>query len=369
MYFDNAASSKISPAVINNIENIVNNYSNPSSFHDKGRELRAVIDETRDIIADLLKIKSENVFFTSSATIANYISINSAVKLNKTDRRHIITSDFEHDSIKKNLIFLENKGYKITRIKPVKGLIRSEDIINSINDDTFLIAIMRVNNETGSINDIYGLKDILREKDIKFISDCVQAFYKVETDINKLGIDYYIFSPHKIGSLKGIGVLISKKENLTPLYLGGNQERGIFSGTENTTGIIALNYVLKDLKHRDLTIVKKIKTIFRDFILKFGGNIIEANHTSDYILSASFNDIPPQVLSNIASDNGLYISFGSACHSKSKDISNSFIYCSKDLLTAKNAFRISFSPYNTIEEANRAVKVLENGVNYIRGIL
>ncbi len=366
MYFDNAASSIVSKSVRENMEEIISEFANPTSSHRLGIDIRNKIDTIRKKIIDISGDNSSNVIFTSGASESNYQVIKSVTEKYWNKKKHIITSDYEHDSVKNHFKFLEENGFEITYLKPVDSRIRKEDILSAIKPNTILISIIHVNNEIGIINDI-DLSEI-KDKGIIYHTDIAQSFGKLHIDMKKKGVDLITFSGHKFGALKGIGGIVGNTKLIKPIFHGGSQEYGLRPGTQNTSGILSVGLSLDDINESDFEKVKKLKDKFIYELTKIGAIFIDNKDTSPYILPVAFKGIPSEVLSNYCSNNGLFLSYGSACNSEKSKLSNSFKYAF-GTENAPYVIRLSFSPQNTLEEADKAIEIIISGVEYIRSLI
>ncbi len=366
MYFDNAATTPISKNVKENMDTIFSNFANPTSSHKAGIDVRNRLDDIREKIVDIAGNRSSSVIFTSGASESNYQVIKSITEKHIGKKKHIITSDYEHDSVKKHFKDLEKQGMEITYLKPVNSVILKKDIIQAIKENTILISIIHVNNEIGAINSL-DLSDI-ENKEIVYHADCAQSFGKINIDMKKNGIDIITFSGHKFGALKGVGGIIGNKRLIKPIFYGGEQEYSLRAGTQNTPGILSVGLSIDSIYKHGFEKVKTINEKFRYELGKIGGIFLKENITSPYILAVSFEGVPSEILSNFCSNKGLYVSYGSACNSEKNNISNSFKYGFGEELSPY-VVRISFSPQNTMEEAEKAISIIKSGVEYIRRLI
>jgi cysteine desulfurase len=239
IYLDNAASTPVHEKVIEEmIPYLREQYGNPSSIHRHGRVANMAIQNARKQIAALINAQSSEILLTSGGTESNNTAIYGIASQSKG--KHIITSSIEHDAILEPCKCLEKKGYVISFLPVDKhGFIDPEDLKKEISNDTCLITIMYANNEVGTIQPIEKISQIAREKNIIFHTDAVQAIGKIPIDVKELGIDLLSISSHKINGPKGVGALYIKKGvKMSPLILGGGQENGLRSGTENVASIV-----------------------------------------------------------------------------------------------------------------------------------
>ncbi len=372
IYLDNAATTKPSKNVIEAFLKSCDEYwANPSSLHKFGEEVFFELKNSRDNIKKLLNIKNGEIFFTSSATE----SINLFFKgfLKKGD--HIIISDYEHAAVYESARNFENEGGEVTYIKSENGAINPEPVINEIKDNTKLVAVMFVNNEIGAINPIKEICKQVKTKNskIKFFVDGVQAVGKLKVDIDDLGCDAFVISPHKFHGLKGTGILYVKDDNIKPQILGGGQEQGLRSGTENVGGIFASEVAIRDaVNNLDENIVKfkLLKERFLNNMSGFKGFKVNSPLNSvNNILNISFERVKAEVLVHMLEEYEIYVNTSSACskngHKKSRTLTSIGLNDSE----MKGAIRISFSDYNTVEEIDIATEKIKECVDRLRLIL
>ncbi|MBU5455421.1 cysteine desulfurase family protein [Caproiciproducens sp. MSJ-32] len=380
VYLDNCATTKPREEVIEEMLHVLREeYGNPSSLHRKGFNAEKKIEEVRENIGRFLNVSSDEIYFTSGGTESNNLAIQSIIDKCHKKGKHIITSKIEHPSVLNVLEYYEQKGYEITYLDvDSNGLISLEQFRDSIRDDTILVCIMLVNNEVGSIQPIDKIKDILRKEKSKALLhvDGIQAFGKVPVNIKGWGIDTFSFSGHKIYGPKGIGGLfVDKKIKLNPIIFGGNQERGLRSGTENVPGIVGLGKAVEIIEKNYEKEREKVKRIKNYFIKRLRENIelIKINSPmsekcSPYILNVSFKYVKGEVLLHYLEDKEIYVSTGSACSSKGTEKSHVLKAMGLSSLDIDGAIRFCFSYENTIEDIDYTVDVLKNSVEEIRQI-
>lgn len=380
VYLDNCSTTKPREEVIEEmVFALREEYGNPSSLHRLGFNAEKKIESVRENISNFLKVNKDEIYFTSGGTEANNIAVQSIINKYGKMGQHIITTEIEHPSILNIMKNYQDKGYDITYLKvDNKSLISLDELRDSIREDTILVSIMQVNNEIGSIQPTWEIKNILKEKKSKALIhiDGVQAFGKIPFNLKGWGIDTFSFSGHKIHGPKGIGGLyINKELKLNPIVFGGNQESGLRSGTENVPGILGLGKAVEIMeKHfnEDRRKVKEIKSYFIDRLNEeieyIHFNSPFDNDSSPYILNVSFEYIRGEVLLHYLEDKGIYVSTSSACSSKGTDKSHVLLALGLSNLALEGAIRFCFSYENTREEIDYVIKILKDSIEEIRQI-
>lgn len=373
IYFDNNATTKCDEKVLNvMLPYLKENYGNPSSIYSFGKEIKDKITDARINIAKLLNADENEIIFTSCASESNVSAIMSAV--NNTNRKHIITTKVEHASIMETMKYLETKGYKITYLSvDKKGRIDLKELIRSITEDTFLIAIMMANNELGNIYPIKKIGEIAKENNILFHCDAVQAVGKIKIDVKDMNIDTLSLSGHKIYAPKGIGVLYVKKGIDFKSLIFGHQEKNRRGGTENVPYIIALgkaaqmitedNYEInRKLKYLRDKLENDIKNRIEDVII-YGDTENRLSNTSNI----AFKDVNGEELLLVLEASNIFISTGSACNSEIAEPSHVLVACNANL-NDYSPIRISLGKDNTEEEIDIFVNRLAKAVEMLRKI-
>lgn len=364
IYFDNASTTRVEPEVIEKINQEIESYANPSSQHNKGKEVREKIENARKKIARSIGAEDEEIIFTSGGTEAINLAIKGLAKANP-EKRHIITSSIEHPAVIECCKTLEKDNYKIDYIKTDKeGIVDTEEIRKKINKDTLLVSIMHVNNEIGTIQPIEEIAEICKKKKTYFHTDCVQSYDKIPIDVSRTKIDLLNASGHKIGALKGIGfIYIKLGTKIKPIIDGGGQEFQIRSGTENTTGILSLEKALDT--ERDKTRVKKIRDYIQDELEKTTDAKTNGSKEKRIynILNISFYGIEGESLMLLLEKENIFLSTGSACSSSRLEKSHVLDSIGVQDLYIHGSIRISLSHQNTIEEAKYAIEKIKESVN------
>ena len=371
VYLDNAATTKMSNKVIAEMtKSFSENYGNPSSVHTLGQCAKSAVERTRHIIAQNLKVETTEIVFTSGGAEGNNLAIRGFLKANKDKGKHIITSKIEHSTILKTFEQLENEGYEVSYISvDENGVVNIEELKQELREDTALVSIIFVNNETGVIQSIKEIGEILAERNIFFHTDAVQAIGKLKILPKELKIGALTATAHKFYGPKGAGfVFIDKKYSLEKEIWGGSQERNRRAGTENVHGILGLGVALEEVYENLEEISEKedklhnylenkLITEIKNLGKKVRINGEKANRikttTNVYIEGADI-----QMLLVALDLRGICISGGSACMSGSLENSHVLKAMGLNDEELKGSFRISIGKDTTIEEIDYFVENL-----------
>ncbi len=372
IYLDNSATTYLcKEATDAAVKMLTGNYGNPSSLHAKGVEASKALENARENVANALGASKDEIYFTPSGTAANNTAIFGAVNANKRKGNRIITTSLEHPSVNECMKRLEDQGFEVIRLKPdITGAFSPQELMSAVNSKTILVSIMAVNNEIGTINPINQIKTALRRtnSDALIHVDAVQAFGKIPLNPGKAGIDLMTVSSHKIHGPKGAGALYIKKGvKIAPHILGGGQEKGMLSGTEPMPAIIGFGAAVKALPNlnAELEKVKKIRDYFISKITLINGVYINsAENSLPYIINLSVMGVPSQTCVNSLSQNGIYVSAGSAC----KKGHRSEVLTAIGLAPARidSAIRISLSRFTTTQDMDAVVQAIQNISSRIR---
>ncbi len=371
VYLDNAATTKMSKRVIEEMtESFEEIYGNPSSTHTLGQKAKAVVENARHIVAKNLKVEAKEIVFTSGGAEGNNLVIKGFLKQNKDKGKHIITTKIEHSTVLKTFESLEKQGYDVTYIDVTKdGIIDVEKLKKAVRKDTALVSVMFVNNETGVIQPIKEIGEFLKEKEIFFHTDAVQAIGKFEIYPKELRIDALTVSSHKFYGPKGTGfVFIDKKYNIEKEIFGGSQERNRRAGTENVNGILGTGVALEEVYEKMEVIFeheKKIQEYLEEKLKNEIGRIqkVEINGENSRrvknITNVFIESTDIQMLLVVLDMRGICVSGGSACMSGS--LENSYVLEAMGLNDEKlkSSFRISIGKDTTIEEIDYFIENLK----------
>lgn len=374
VYLDNAATTKVHPKVLEKmIPYLSENFGNPSSTHSFGRKVRVAIEESREILADMIGADASEIYFTSGGTEALNFQLKGIIKteFEYSGKNKLLLSSTEHKAGIESGEILADEGFDVDLIPAQKNSeVDYNYIKDNIDDKTALTSVMLVNNETGIINDIAKISTYAKKNNSLLFTDAVQGFGKFELNVEELGVDALCASAHKIGGPKGIGFAYVK--NGTPqnsLIKGGGQERNRRGGTENVAGIIGFTEAAK-ISYSNMdgnySTVKNLNQYFRKNLQSLSDQnvkFIDSENVSPYILSTTFN---PECYNNDLESilmfldiNGVAISSGSACTSGTLKPSHVITAMGRPTEEINGTIRISFSPENTIEELDYALEVFE----------
>lgn len=373
-YLDNAATTRCVESVRDIVvKTMMEDYGNPSSKHLKGVEAERYLRQARETIARTMKVGEKEIYFTSGGTESNNWAIIGAAMANRRRGQHVITTAVEHAAVLQPMEFLKEQGFRVTYI-PVdkRGVVDLETIEQAICEDTILISTMFVNNEIGAVEPIGEIAEIIRRKkpEILYHVDGIQAYGKYRILPKKMGIDLLSVSGHKIHGPKGVGFLYAdSRVKLRPLILGGGQQAGMRSGTDNVPGIaglgVAAGEAYRDFEEKQsLLFARKAKFIelVRE-LPQVALNSQPGEEGAPHIVSVSFPGVRSEVLLHALEERGVYVSSGSACSSNKKlPVSTVLKEIGLERELLDSTLRFSFSAFTTEEE-------LEYCVDCIRELL
>ncbi len=369
IYFDNSATTQVSElAASAALQAMRLDYGNPSSAYSKGVAAFHALNEARATFAKLLNVDSDELYFTSCGTESNNTVIQGIAKT-AGKKAKIIISAIEHPSVYEPVKQLAALGYT-TELIPVSGdgIIDLAALGSMLDEQTALVSIMHVNNETGAIQPLSAAGELIRAlaPQALFHIDAVQSFGRLPLNLAAWQADTLSLSGHKIHAPKGIGLLwLKKKWNLPPLLLGGGQERGFRSGTENMSSIIAFAtaaaecYQQLDKHYAAIAAVKRALTDgLKEKNIDYALNSPDDTNCAAHILNISFPHIRSEVMLHSLEAKGLFVSAGSACTSQSSKGSRILTAMNLDPKHIDSALRFSFSRYNTVDEVKAAVDII-----------
>ena len=368
-YFDNSATTRCYPEVAEIVvKTMTEDFGNPSAMHLKGVEAEKYVREAAQILAKILKVNEKEIIFTSGGTESNNLALFGGADANKRSGNHIITTSVEHAAVGQPAERLEQMGYEVT-IVPVdhRGVVQLEALEKALRPDTILVSTMYVNNEVGAVMPVEEIAKLVHEKSPKALYhvDAIQAFGKYRIYPKKAGIDMLSVSSHKIHGPKGVGFLyINEKARIQPQILGGGQQAGMRSGTDNVPGIaglgVAAKMVYTDFDEK-IEHMYQLKERLTEGFLKLPDvrlNGMEIREGAPQILSASFLGVRSEVLLHTLEEKGIYVSAGSACSSHKRKAAGTLSAMGMEAAQRESTLRFSFSEENTFEEVDYALEVI-----------
>ncbi len=347
-------------------------YGNPSSIHKLGRTANVAIQNSRKRVADLINADSKEILLTSGGTESNNTAIYGIALQGKG--KHIITSSIEHDAILEPCKRLEREGYRISYVPVDKhGLVNADDVQSEISHDTCLITIMFANNEVGTIQPIREIAEIAHKNNIIFHTDAVQAIGKVPINVNDFDVDLLSISSHKINGPKGVGALyIRKGISISPLMLGGGQENGLRSGTENVASVVGFGMACKLAKENMNQNTVHFKNLTSKLITRVLSEIPETSlngHVERRIPSNThftFFGVNGEDLIIKLDENKIAASTGSACSVRIQKASHVLKSMGFSHEQITGSLRLTVGITNTEEEIDQAVDILKKAVQELR---
>jgi len=384
IYLDNAASTAVHPEVVKEMLPYFDvQYGNPSSIHQFGRKAKNAIQKARKQVSALIGAEPDEILFTSGGTESNNTILYGVPKLHemthvnfKLENNHIITSSIEHEAVLKPCKKLEEMGLKITYI-PVDehGIVDYNDVANSITENTVLVSIMFANNEVGTIQPIKEISEICKKYQIPLHTDAVQAVGKVPINVKELGVDALSVSSHKINGPKGIGALFIKKGlRVSPQILGGGQENGMRSGTENVASIVGFGKACEIAKERLNENISHFQTLHSTMlsrVIKEISHVKLNGHSEKRIFNnihLTFMGVNGEDLIIKLDEHGIAASTGSACSMHTQKASHVLKAMGFNHEQITGSLRMSFGYLNTLDEVEQTIDVLKKVVSELRSV-
>lgn len=376
IYLDNSATTPLCDVAKEKITEAMDIYANPSSLHAAGQRAHALVEDARASLLCALGVRPRqgSFVFTSSGTEASALAIfGVAYAKTRRDARRILTTDSEHPSVSRALERLEKDGFEVVRIPTRGGALDTDAVAAALDQKILLATFMLVNNETGAIYDVKRAFSLVKAKYPDAVTHCdaVQGFLKIPFTPTSLGADLVTVSAHKIHAPKGIGGLyiandLIKAKKITPFLVGGGQENGMRSGTENTLFIAAFGAVASDRRARLSEITDKLSSLRAYAEQKIGELDVRVNRPqgeyAPYILNITLPNIKSETMLHHLSGEGIYVSSGSACSSHASHPSESLLAFGLPREEADCSIRISFSEYNTQADVDALCEGLRSGL-------
>lgn len=374
IYLDNAATTKpCGEAVSAAVDAMTENYGNPSSLHRAGLDAQLAVDRARKAIAASIGADSSEIYFTSGATESNNLALRGISAAYGRKRRKIVISSVEHASVDETASALEKNGFEIVRISPRDdGRFYADDFISACDENTCLVSMMLVNNETGYIMPVRETFMAVKRSFPEIIThcDCVQGYMKLPIKAASLGADLISLSAHKIHGVKGVGAIYIKKGvRVIPIVTGGKQEKGIRSGTESVPLIAAFGAAVDKFRPTIAERYERVSQLKSHLLEKIGGiENVAVNSPSDaspYVINISAVGKRSEIMLHFLESKGIYVSSGSACSKgQQSGVLGEFGISGK---RADGAVRISITAQTTEEELDDFAEALAEGMTKIRG--
>lgn len=375
VYFDHAATTPCDKRVVDAmIPYFTNEFGNADSQHFYGRETAKGIADARQIIADIINCKPNELYFTASGTEADNWAIKGTALARKNKGNHVIISAIEHHAILTSAEWLEKHGFRVTLLPPDStGIINVSELEKVIDDQTILVSVMYVNNEVGTIQPVKELAKVAHDHGAIFHTDCVQAMPYLKIDVKELGADMITMSGHKFYGPKGVGALyIRNGLKIDKLVSGGGQERAQRGGTSNTPAIVGMAKALQICEAEMQQNNEYISTLRDHFVervlaeipyVRFNGNF---QHRVPSIANFSFEFVEGEGILMLMDFAGIAVSSGSACSSGSLDPSHVLLAMGVPIEVSHGSIRFSFGKHNTMEEVDYAVDKLKETIERLR---
>ncbi|MCE9608956.1 MAG: cysteine desulfurase NifS [Chthoniobacter sp.] len=376
IYFDNNATTRVDPAVVEEMLPFLTElYGNPSSGYRFGQQVGKALDLARERVAGLVGCEPSEIVFTSCGTESTNAAINSALLMDR-DRQHIVTTRVEHSATLKHCETLAKRGHEITWLGVDElGQIDLAELEKSVRPDTALVSVMWANNETGVLFPIHEIAEIVRKKGALFHTDAVQAVGKIPLALRESKINFLSLSGHKLHCPKGVGVLyVNRRTKFAPYLIGGGQENGKRAGTQNVAGIVALGKgceLAGEFMEHEATTVRGLRDAFENGVLaRIEGARVngDCDHRLPNTSNLAFEGIDSEGALMLLDQHHICCSSGSACTTGSVHASHVLKAMGFSDDRARASLRFSFSRFNTIAEVEKALETLPKVIAKLRGL-
>lgn len=374
IYLDNAATTKIHPEVLSVMDACADQvFANPGSIHSAGWYAKQLVEEARTQVAKVVRADPQNIIFTSGGSEANALALlGVADHLREVGKTHILISSIEHKSVLNCGKRLTELGFDVEYIPATEtGKIEPNIVLSMVRPETGLVSVMKVNNETGVVNEIQRIAEHCHSKGILFHTDCVQAYGKWDINVAETPIDFLSVSAHKLHGPKGVGCLYARDRSiLKPLIPGGSQEFGLRAGTENVQGIVGFGKAA-ELSQRDPEPDEEYRGVY-DILLGIKQGLKGICHLNGtppkfgLICNFRFDGVSGESLVLLLSSKGVMVSAGSACTANSNQPSHVLKAMGLTDEEARSSIRISVTDGLTKEETDKAVKAIVSSVLELR---
>ncbi len=351
-------------------------FGNTMSLHSFGQEAKQALEESREVVADLMGAKSAEIIFTSSATESNNLALKGIAFTNKNKGRHIIISQIEHPCVRESAKWLEKQGFEITRL-PVDryGLVDPRDVKKAIKKNTILVSIIHASNEIGTIQPIAEIGKICQEKRVYFHTDAVQTLGKIPIDVNKMNIDLLTASSHKMYGPKGAALLFVREgTKIEPILHGGGQEAGLRSSTINLPAIIgfaeACKICKKEMREEGKKLLKLRDKLINEVLKRINGSHLNGHPQKRLPNNANFRFEFVEGESIVIQLDllGIAASTGSACSSAKLEPSHVLLAIGLKHEQAHGSLRLTLGRWTTEKEINYVLKILPGIIKNLRKI-
>lgn len=367
-YLDNSATTPLCQAAITAMTESMARFGNPSSLHLLGAEALTALDDTRQAMARRLGCEAKELYFTSGGSEANNTALFGAARAMKRRGKRVITTAIEHHSVLNAAKALESEGFEVIYLKPdERGVVTAEAVSEALTDDTVLVSVMYVNNETGAIMPVGEIASAIKASGCGaiFHTDCVQALGKLPLNLRSLGADVVSVSAHKIHGPKGVGALYVKSGcRLLPFIYGGGQERGFRSGTEPTILIDGFGAALSDMPDLKAEL-ERVKALRDDCVAKLSQlkGVVLNSHTDGlpYIINFSVSGVRSEVMLHWLEAKNIFVSSGSAC--AKGESSHVLAAQGVNRQLADSALRVSMSHLTSSEDLEALVSAVAEGID------
>jgi len=377
IYLDNAATTAVDEKVVKAmLPYFSDKFGNASSQHLIGQEAKRGLEESREVIARAIGAKYNEIIFTGSGTEANNFVLKGLFFYNKnkdSGKNHIITTKIEHDCILNSCKWLESQGARISYLNVDKeGFVNIEELKKEICNETLVVSVIHGNNEIGVIQDIEKIGRVCKEKGVYFHTDACQSYTKVPINVQRMNLDFVTLNAHKIHGPKGVGALYIGKElkdKIEPLLQGGGHEFGLRSSTENIPGIIGFAKAIKIANWKDVKKIRELRDYLIESILKIPGVKLNGPKGEKRLcnnINVSFGNIEGEAIGGYLDSYGISSSTGSACSSHSLEPSHVLKALGLEHSQMNSSIRLSLSKFNTKEEIDYVLDVLNKIVIKLR---
>lgn len=369
IYLDYAATTPMSPTAIDAYQQAAEKFfANSNSLHDEGSNASGALEGSRKLLASIIDVSPSGLHFTGSGSEATFLAIYGLAMANSKNGRHIITSQAEHSCVRNSFNWLkEHHGFEVSMISSTEnGHIDMDELKNELRPDTVLVSVQHVNSETGTINPLQEIGELLNNHPAAFHSDCVQSFCKLTVTPSEWGLDAVSLSAHKIHGPKGLGAAyIHPRIRWTSFIPETNQEHGFRPGTVDVPSVVSFAAAARELdqkREENFGYVQKLKQQIMDAVHNHCGDAIrfegEPDKSSPYICGLRVQGMEGQFAMLQCSQKGVGISTGSACQINEQKPSATMLAMGYEPEEAKQFIRLSFDPATTTDEIDKAAEVL-----------